>query len=90
VAKSPRPGLPTPPSRKSPALDLIDQHKIDGTAGLLVRVCLDHAGCLRAAGHDLVLVSTGRRLLQVARKEGLVTFNPERQTLADLEALLGP
>jgi hypothetical protein len=55
-----------------------------------VRIGLDHAASLRAAGHDLVLVSSKRRLLQVARKEGLVTFNPEIQTQADLEALLRP
>jgi hypothetical protein len=72
------------------SLTLIDQHRLDSNAGLLVRIGLDHAASLRAAGHDLVLVSTGRRLLQVARKEGLGTFNPEIQTQADLAALLGP
>jgi hypothetical protein len=82
--------LPLDNTQVETALDLIDQHKIDSMAGILVRVCLDHAASLRAAGHDLVLVSTGRRLLQVARKEGLVTFNPETQTQADLAALLGP
>jgi hypothetical protein len=72
------------------SLALIDKHQLDGPAGLLVRICLDHALWLRAAGHDLVMVSNGRRLLQVARKEGLATFNPETETQAALEAFLGP
>jgi hypothetical protein len=72
------------------SLALIDKHRLDSTAGLLVRICLDHAAALRTAGHDLVMVSSGRRFLQVARKEGLMTFNPEIETQADLEALLGP
>jgi hypothetical protein len=72
------------------SLALIDQYQLDGSAGLLLRVCLDHAVPLRAAGHDLVLVSSGRRLLQVARREGLATFNPETGSQAELEALLGP
>jgi hypothetical protein len=72
------------------SLALIDQHQLESNEGILLRICLDHAVSLRTAGHDLVMVSSGRRLLKVARKEGLVTFNPETQTQADLEVLLGP
>jgi hypothetical protein len=72
------------------SLALIDKHQLDSSAGMLLRVCLDQAALLRTAGHDLVLVSSGRRLLQVARKEGLVTFNPETGSQIDLAALLGP
>jgi hypothetical protein len=72
------------------SLALIEKHQVESTEGVLVRVCLDHAASLRATGNDLVLVSNGRRVLQVARKEGLLTFNPETQTPAELQALLGP
>jgi len=51
---------------------------------------VDHANQLRGSGHDLVLVSSGRRFLQVARAEGLLTFNPETQTQAELDVLLRP
>jgi hypothetical protein len=82
--------LPLDSARVEASLVLIDRHQLDSSAGLLLRVCLDHAVVLRAAGHDLVLVSSGKRLLQVARKEGLLTFNPETGSQTELEALLGP
>src|SRR5262249_31390186 len=82
--------LPLDNSQVEASLLLIDKHQLDGSVGVLLRVCLDHAMRLRAAGHDLVLVSSGRRLLQVARKEGLLTFNPETESQSTLHALLGP
>ncbi len=39
---------------------------------------------------DSVLFTPDPRLLQVAQAEGLVTFNPETQTQADLDTLLAP
>ena len=40
-------------------------------------------------GHDLVLVTSDKRLLKAALAEGLVTFNPDAQTQAELEVGLG-
>jgi 3-hydroxyisobutyrate dehydrogenase-like beta-hydroxyacid dehydrogenase len=51
-------------------------------------MALDVATRRRAAGHDLVLMTTDPPLLRAARREGLTTFNPERQTQAELDALI--
>jgi uncharacterized protein (DUF934 family) len=72
------------------AVPLILTHSINSTDAILLRSALDFAGQLRAAGHDLVLVVSDRRLLAAARAEGLATFNPETDANADLDALLGP
>jgi hypothetical protein len=82
--------LPLHNAQAEASLPLIDKHQLARTEGLMLRAALDHAVTLRAAGDDLVLVSLGRRLLQTARKEGLLTFNTETGTQAGLEALLGP
>jgi predicted nucleic acid-binding protein len=76
--------------RVEAALALIDTHRLAGYAGILLRMCLDQVVQVRAAGHDLVLVSSNKRLLQVARMEGMLTFNPETRTQSELDILLGP
>lgn len=70
------------------ALALISQHSINATDAILLRSALDLAVSLRARGDDLVLVASDGRLLRAARAEGLIAFNPETQTTADLDLLL--
>jgi hypothetical protein len=41
---------------------------------------------LRQTGHDLVLVASDTRLLTATQAEGLLTFNPETDTLDTLNA----
>jgi hypothetical protein len=72
------------------ALPLIDAHAINGTDALVLRSALDVASNHRSKGDDLVLVASDQRLLRAAQTEGLVTFNPEIQDQAALDALLGP
>jgi predicted nucleic acid-binding protein len=72
------------------AFDLIDRHSINSTDAILLRTALDLAASLRAHQNDLVLVTCDQRLIRAARTEGLDTFNPETQTEAELDALLGP
>jgi predicted nucleic acid-binding protein len=72
------------------ALSLIQVHSINATDALVLRSALNEAVALRAAGNDLVLVASDQRLLNAAQAEGLVTFNPQTQTQADLDALLQP
>lgn len=74
----------------SAALGLIDRYSINSTDGILLRSALDLAAQLRAHGDDLVLVASDQRLLKAAQAEGLVTFDPESQTQADLDLLLAP
>lgn len=70
------------------SLPLIITHSINATDAILLRSAIDLATILRGQGDDLVLVASDQRLLRAAQAEGLVTFNPETQTIADLNALL--
>ena len=72
------------------AYRLIEHYSINSTDAILLRSALDLAAPLRAAGDDLLLVSTDGRLLKAAAAEGLTAFNPETGSTADLDALLGP
>jgi predicted nucleic acid-binding protein len=67
---------------------LIEAYSINANDALILRVFLDHADQLRAAGNDLVLVASDKRLLKAGQAEGLATFDPEDQSLADLDALI--
>jgi hypothetical protein len=55
-----------------------------------LRIALDLVSAFRSRGDDLVLVAADRRLLQAARAEGLVVFDPETQTQTELDMLLAP
>jgi predicted nucleic acid-binding protein len=70
------------------SLPLIDKHSINSTDAVVLRLCIELAGQLRAGGDGLVLVTSDRRLLKAAQAEALVTFDPEAQTQAELDAPL--
>lgn len=70
------------------ALPLISQHSINATDAVLLCSAIDLVNRLRADNDDLVLVASDHRLLRAAQVEGLLTFNPETQTTADLDLLL--
>jgi predicted nucleic acid-binding protein len=72
------------------SFDLIDRYSVNSTDAILLRSALNLAVALRGAGDDLLLVSCDARLLKAAAAEGLTTFDPETQSTADLDALLGP
>jgi hypothetical protein len=72
------------------AVDLIDQHSVNSTDGIILRSALDLAASLRARGDELLMVSCDARLLKAAKAERLTTFDPEKQSAADLDNLLGP
>ena len=67
---------------------LIQVHSINATDAIILRSALDTAATLRVAGDDLVLVASDLRLLRAGQAEGLLTFNPETQSLADLTSLI--
>ncbi|MBM3238445.1 type II toxin-antitoxin system VapC family toxin [Candidatus Poribacteria bacterium] len=70
------------------SFDLIEEHSINSTDAILLNSALNIAADLRRAGNDLVVVAADERLLRAARAEGLETFNPEKNSQADLDALL--
>ena len=63
-------------------------HNINTTDAHILRCALDKADELRTAGDDLILVSSDRRLLRAAKKERLLTFDPENDTQIDLDVLI--
>jgi uncharacterized protein len=69
---------------------LIESHSVNSTDAMVLRAALNLAALLRLGGNDLFLVASDLRLLRAAQAEGLLTFNPEIQSPADLDALLGP
>lgn len=72
------------------SMRFLDRHAINATDAVVLEAALQLAVPTRAAGNDLVLVACDRRLLRAAQAEGLLTFDPENQTQAELDALLGP
>lgn len=63
-------------------------HKINTTDAHILRCALDKADELRTASDDLILVSSDRRLLTAAGKEGLLTFDPITGNQTDLDVLI--
>lgn len=80
--------LPADNALISISIPLSDKHAINATDAILLQTALDLAALLRADGNDLVLVAADQRLLKAAQAEGLVTFDPETQTEAALDAWL--
>ena len=75
-------------NQKIAARSLIEVHSINSTDAYILQCALDEADKLRTAGDDLILVSSDRRPLTVATKEGLLTFNPETGSQTDLDVLI--
>jgi len=72
------------------ALPFIEVYSINATDAILLRLALNLATRLRAAGNDLILMASDQRLLRAAQAEGLLTFDPQIQSQVELDALLGP
>jgi hypothetical protein len=82
--------IPTDNTLVLHAFPLIETHSVNGTDALVLRSAVVLQADLRARVDDWLLVASDLRLLRAAAAEGLTTFNPEIQTAADLDALLGP
>jgi len=67
---------------------LIEKHSLNSSDAILLRSVLDTGLGLNHQYDDLVLVAADERLLRAATAEGLKTFNPEKNSQADLDALL--
>jgi predicted nucleic acid-binding protein len=82
--------LPTDEALVRDARPLVVRHSLNATDAILLKSALGLALALRAGTDDLVLVAPDHRLLRAAQAEGLTTFDPETQTQADLDHLIGP
>jgi len=69
---------------------MIERHSVNGNDGILLQSAFDLVAEFRPLGHDLVLVASDKRLINAAHREGISAFDPELQTIAELDALVGP
>lgn len=70
------------------AMPLVEPHSLNSTDAVLLCSAVEVAPILRAQGNDLVIVASDQRLLRAAQAEKLTTFNPEKQSQTELDALL--
>ena len=76
------------PHQRTDSWRFIDLHSLNSTDALILQCALDEANKLRAAGNDLVLVCSDKRLVRAAKREGLRTFNPENDSQEDLDIFI--
>lgn len=72
------------------SVSLISRHNINGSDALHLHQAMSLHGLLQLMEYDLVLVASDRRLVRAAEDEGLVTLDPEKGTLPEVESLLRP
>ena len=77
-------------NQKVAARDLIDNHSINSTDAYILQCALDKANELREDSHDLIFVSSDKRLIKASKMEGLLTFDPETDSQAALDVLIDP
>ena len=61
---------------------------INSSDAYILQCALDKSNQLRTTGHDLILVSSDKSLLNAARSEGLLTFDPETDSQTTLNVLI--
>ena len=74
--------------QKEAARQLIHDYPINSSDAYILQCALDKANELRIDGHDLILVSNDQRLLEAAKSEGLLTFDPNIDSQASLDILI--
>ena len=77
-------------NQKVAARELIDDYSINSTDAYILQCVLDKAKELQETGSDLILISSDKRLLRAAIREGLRTFDPETDSQSSLDVLMDP
>ncbi len=85
-----RPLIPIPPSLVLEALDLIYRHNLNASDALILRSVLGVGEQWLGTKDQLLFVTSDRRLARAAVAENLQVFDPERQDIQELQALLEP
>jgi uncharacterized protein len=70
------------------AISLNEQHGINSTDAIILRSCLNLEQELQRLGNRLILCSCDKRLLRAAQNVGLEVFDPEVETVAQLQSTL--
>ena len=76
--------------QKEAARQLIHDYPINSSDAYILQCALDEANRLQAVGEDLILVTSDKDLLNAARGERLLTFNPETDSQTALDVLIDP
>ena len=76
--------------QKEVARQLIHDYPINSSDAYILQCALDKANQLQVTGDDLILVTSDKDLLNAARSERLLTFNPETDSQAALDVLIDP
>jgi predicted nucleic acid-binding protein len=66
----------------------IEKYSLNATDALVLRSALDVAGLKRQEGHEVVLLTSDRRLLTAARTEGMPILDPETATQEHVDAFI--
>ena len=69
------------------SIPFILRHSLNATDALHLRMARKLRLFVAIVGAQVVIVAADRRLLRVAKAEGLSTLNPEESTLAQVQAL---
>ena len=75
-------------SQKVAARELIDNYSINSTDAYILQCALDKANELREDNHDLIFVSSDKRLTKASKMEGLLTFDPETDSQTALDVFI--
>jgi len=70
------------------SLKYIQQYNLNATDAVILHSAFELYLMLSASGHELILITSDRRLLNAARALSLPCLNPETETLKDIETLL--
>ncbi|MEP7341144.1 MAG: type II toxin-antitoxin system VapC family toxin [Acidobacteriota bacterium] len=71
------------------AIPLLHAHNINGTDAMVLHTAIELRTNLKQRGEDLMLWTSDKRLARAAMAEGLTVFNPEIDSIARLQQLLG-
>ncbi|RKU19254.1 hypothetical protein C6500_11180 [Candidatus Poribacteria bacterium] len=74
--------------QKEAARQLIHDYPINSSDAYILQCALDKVNQLQITGDDLVLISSDKRLLDAARSEGLLIFDPETDSQTTLDILI--
>ncbi len=68
--------------------EFIETHSLNSTDAIILQCVQDFANRLRINGHRLILISSDKRLIRAAKRERILTFNPETDSQAALDTLI--
>ena len=75
-------------SQTDDSVEFVETYAINSSDAIILQCALDKANELREDSHDLIFVSSDKRLIRAAKIEELLTFDPETDTQIALDVLI--